>query len=160
MAILIFFGAMMFNLDYTNSTTTTVLKPSDYNSTGTLSADDKLYDQSQAKLLHYTYIFNTFVFLQVFNQINCRKIGRRDFNVFEKIFHNYYFLAVIILVVTMQVALTQIFPAISRTTPLNRSQWGACIAVGSSPLVMAAILKLTPDAWMRKLSPVMLNEDE
>jgi len=43
---------------------------------------------------------------------------------------------------------------------MTRSQWGACIAVGSSPLVMSMILKLTPDTWVKKLGTVLLNEDE
>lgn len=48
------------------------------------------------KKKHMTYIFNTFVFLQLFNEVNCRKIGRRDFNVLESIFGNYHFLAVVL----------------------------------------------------------------
>ena len=50
----------------------------------------------QYKLKHFTYIFNVFVFLQIFNEINCRKIGIQDFNVFDKFFHNFYFLAITI----------------------------------------------------------------
>lgn len=53
-------------------------------------------EDGDAKLKHMTYIFNTFVFLQLFNEVNCRKIGRRDFNVLESIFGNYYFLAVVL----------------------------------------------------------------
>jgi magnesium-transporting ATPase (P-type) len=48
------------------------------------------------KRVHMTYIFNTFVFLQLFNEVNCRKIGRRDFNVLESIFGNHHFLAVVL----------------------------------------------------------------
>lgn len=47
--------------------------------------------EGQAKLKHMTIIFTTFVFLQLFNEINCRKIDRRDFNVFENILANPYF---------------------------------------------------------------------
>lgn len=39
-------------------------------------------------------IYNTFIFLQIFNQINCRKVGPKDFNVFENFFHNFYFLLI------------------------------------------------------------------
>lgn len=159
MSILIIFGAMIFKLDYTNSTTTTVLKPSDFNATNP-SADDKDYLQSQDKLLHYTYIFNTFVFLQIFNQINCRKIGRRDFNVFEKFFHNYYFLAVLFGTAIIQVLMIQWFHDISRTVALTKSQWGGCICVGATPLVIGFLLKLTPDALVRKIQKYMINEDE
>ena len=42
-----------------------------------------------------TNIYNTFVFLQIFNQINCRKVGSKDFNVFENFTHNWYFLGVL-----------------------------------------------------------------
>ena len=34
----------------------------------------------------FTYVFCTFVFSQVFNYFNCRKIGQREINVFERIF--------------------------------------------------------------------------
>ena len=47
------------------------------------------------KAKHYTILFNTFVFLHLFNQINCRKVGIRDFNVFAQITRNWYFLAVL-----------------------------------------------------------------
>lgn len=53
------------------------------------------YEHSQDKVLHFTYIFNTFVFLQIFNEINCRKVGVYDKNVFESFFHNKFFLLVI-----------------------------------------------------------------
>jgi len=54
------------------------------------------HDAGEAKLKHMTYIFNIFVFLQLTNEVNCRKIGRRDFNVLESIFGNYYFLGVVL----------------------------------------------------------------
>jgi Ca2+ transporting ATPase len=34
----------------------------------------ELTDPKEIKLLHYTYVFNTFVFMQVFNEINARKL--------------------------------------------------------------------------------------
>jgi Ca2+-transporting ATPase len=53
-------------------------------------------DMGEAKLKMCTILFNTFVFLQIFNEINCRKIDRRDFNIFEGIHKNFYFLIVVI----------------------------------------------------------------
>merc|ERR1711981_407805 len=54
---------------------------------------------SKNKTKHLTILYNTFIFLQVFNEINCRKIGRRDFNVFERMLtwgHNWYFISVFV----------------------------------------------------------------
>ena len=32
-----------------------------------------------------------FVFLQLFNEINCRKVGNKDFDIFESFFHNIWY---------------------------------------------------------------------
>ena len=54
-----------------------------------------------AKGAHYTFLFNTFVFLQVFNEINSRKLGERDFNVFAGFFNNWLFLVILIFTIVM-----------------------------------------------------------
>jgi len=38
-------------------------------------------------------VFNTFVFAQIFNSINCRRLDNR-LNIFEGIFKNRYFIAI------------------------------------------------------------------
>ena len=83
MVFLILFGSLIGGLDYKFSTPTEI-------SSGPLA------DEAMHKRKHFTYIFNTFIFLQLFNEINCRQVGRRDFNVFEKFLHNWYFLGVLI----------------------------------------------------------------
>jgi magnesium-transporting ATPase (P-type) len=68
MLIVILIGPSILGLDYVYTT----------------SANDS--DESgQNKLRHLTIIFNVFVFLQIYNLTNCRKIGRRDFNILEGI---------------------------------------------------------------------------
>lgn len=54
---------------------------------------------------HYTIIFNTFVLMQLFNEINARKIhGER--NVFDGIFANPIFCSIVVGTFIMQVRLT------------------------------------------------------
>jgi hypothetical protein len=48
------------------------------------------------KVFHYTLIFHSFVFLQVFNEINSRKLGAYEYNVFAGFFDNAMFLGIII----------------------------------------------------------------
>jgi len=43
--------------------------------------------------------------LQLFNEVNCRKVGREDFNVFESITHNIYFILVVAGTFAIQVVL-------------------------------------------------------
>jgi magnesium-transporting ATPase (P-type) len=75
-------------------------------------------DKARFKRTHFTYIYNTFVFLQMFNMINCRKIGRRDFNVFESFFHNMYFLVLFAFIVVVQFLQVEWFSSLTNTEPL------------------------------------------
>jgi magnesium-transporting ATPase (P-type) len=164
MLILMFFGSMIAGLDYDRATTTTKLMPDGYcDGTGDCvkSSLDISYDKSQDKLHHFTYIYNTFVFLQLFNLINCRKIGRRDFNVFESFFHNLYFIGIFVLIALVQFVQINYFYGLTQTVPLQRSEWGSCIAVGSTTLLVSAIIKLLPDEFLEKLPFIQKgNEDE
>jgi hypothetical protein len=44
---------------------------------------------------------------------------------------------------------------------LSRGEWGACIAAGSTPLIVSLVLKLTPQSWVDSI-PVhkFIAEDE
>lgn len=93
--------------------------------------------------------------------INCRKIGKRDFNVFEAMFHNWYFILFFLIIGGVQFVGTQYFSFIFRTIPLDRTEWGSCIVVGSTVLIQGAVLKLLPESWFSRLNTSKLvNEDE
>lgn len=162
MVFLMVFGRMIGGLDdYDRSTSTLVSMPAGYaDRTDAPTSDDLLYRASHAKVTHLTYIFNTFVILQIFNLINCRKIGRRDFNVFESFFHNWFFLIIFAGTLAMQYLLVNVFSGLTRTVPLGKSEWGACMAVGTTPILISALLKLTPERWVSKI-PLgnILDED-
>lgn len=53
--------------------------------------------ESEYKLQHYTMLFHTFVLMNLFNQLNCRKLGWADFNIFDQFFNNFLFLLVVAL---------------------------------------------------------------
>jgi Ca2+ transporting ATPase len=57
------------------------------------------------KAEHFTLIFNTFIFMQIFNEINSRKIGIKEYNVFEGILKNYLFIGIIIGTMVVQIIL-------------------------------------------------------
>lgn len=111
-----------------------------------------------------TKIFNTFVFLQLFNQINCRKVGRQDFNVFEEFFHNKYFIGVLFGTAGLQVILgTYLSGFIGTDGEMNISRWGDCILIGSTNLIASVVLKLLPmklvDFIASKMPDSLVNED-
>jgi len=53
----------------------------------------------------YTMIFQIFVFMQLFNQINARKLGAREFNVFAGFFNNGLFVFIAGLTFVVQIAM-------------------------------------------------------
>lgn len=75
----------------------------------------------------------------------------RELNVFERIHHNWYFALIFFLTFGGQILLVQWFFGITRTTPLTRSEWGACITAGATVLVIAWVVKFTPKALVKKI---------
>lgn len=49
----------------------------------------------------YTMIFNTFVWMHIFNEFNCRKVGATQYNVFSDLLTNWIFLIVIVVIMTI-----------------------------------------------------------
>lgn len=51
---------------------------------------------------HYCIFFHTFVLLQVFNEINARKLKESEINVFKNFFNNPLFIVILILTLSIQ----------------------------------------------------------
>lgn len=47
--------------------------------------------------------------------------------------------------------MVQILFVFTRTTPLNRSEWGACIVTGTTVIPIAAMLKMTGPGLLKKI---------
>jgi len=40
-------------------------------------------------------LFHTFIMMQIFNLVNCRKLGIKEYNIFERFTNNWLFLAIL-----------------------------------------------------------------
>merc|ERR1712110_816021 len=89
----------------------------------------------------YTIVFQTFVFMQLFNQINARKLGDREFNIFAGFFNNWWFLCITVLTFVIQYAMVQYGGRPLRATPLTERDQLVCLAIGSFSLIWGAIIK-------------------
>ena len=78
---------------------------------------------------HLTIIFNTFVFCQVFNELNARSITN-NFNIFDGLQKNLLFVAIIMFTVFAQFFIVELGGEFVRTVPLNSAQWYKCILIG------------------------------
>ncbi|KAK7378120.1 hypothetical protein VNO80_03557 [Phaseolus coccineus] len=89
-----------------------------------------------------TLIFNTFVFCQVFNEINSRDIEK--INVFRGIFDSWIFLSIIFATVAFQVVIVEFLGTFASTVPLNWQFWVLSLLIGAVSIPIAAILKCIP----------------
>ncbi|KAJ2008896.1 plasma membrane calcium [Coemansia thaxteri] len=92
-----------------------------------------------------TMVFNAFVFLQVFNQINCRRIQPHEFNVFANIHRDHAFLAVQAVIVAAQWLLVSYGGIAFSTVPLTRLQWVATVFIGVLSLPVGLAIRMLPD---------------
>ncbi|OAX78423.1 calcium-translocating P-type ATPase, PMCA-type [Emergomyces africanus] len=97
-------------------------------------------------------IFNTFVFMQIFNQYNSRRIDN-GFNIFEGILRNRWFIAIQFIIVAGQVLIIFVGGQAFHTKPLNGVEWGVSIILGLLSIPMAVIIRLIPDEFIQKIIP-------
>ncbi|XP_054043620.1 LOW QUALITY PROTEIN: plasma membrane calcium-transporting ATPase 3-like, partial [Rissa tridactyla] len=87
---------------------------------------------------HYTVIFNTFVMMQLFNEINARKVhGER--NVFAGIFANPIFCSIVLGTFAIQVAIVQFGGKPFSCSPLSAEQWLWCLFLGLGELLWGQV---------------------
>ncbi|KAL1837372.1 hypothetical protein VTJ49DRAFT_3954 [Mycothermus thermophilus] len=99
-----------------------------------------------------TFIFNTFVWLQIFNELNNRRLDNR-LNIFEGITRNYFFMIINLIMVGGQVLIIFVGGQAFKITPLNGKEWGLSIGLGAISLPWGALIRLFPDAWAAALVP-------
>uniref|UniRef100_A0A8C7YE30 Calcium-transporting ATPase n=1 Tax=Oryzias sinensis TaxID=183150 RepID=A0A8C7YE30_9TELE len=87
---------------------------------------------------HYTIVFNVFVMMQLFNEINARKIhGER--NVFEGIYRNPIFCSVVLGTFALQIIIVQFGGKPFSCTALTIDQWLWCIFIGIGELLWGQV---------------------
>jgi len=91
--------------------------------------------------IHFTMIFNTFVFAQVFNEFNSRKVNR-SYNVYSNLFKNYIFVVIIFITVLVQFLVVQFTGLFTKCEPLNFNQWMLSVTLGFLSLPWATFVRL------------------
>ncbi|XP_005883114.1 PREDICTED: plasma membrane calcium-transporting ATPase 4 isoform X1 [Myotis brandtii] len=99
---------------------------------------------------HYTIVFNTFVLMQLFNEINSRKIhGER--NVFGGIFRNLIFCAVVLGTFISQIIIVEFGGKPFSCTKLSLSQWFWCLFIGIGELLWGQVISTIPTQSLKFL---------
>ena len=87
-------------------------------------------------------IFNTFVFAQVFNELNARNLTKLNF--LAGIQHNRLFIVILAVTSVLQVVLVEYCGTFAGTTSMTARHWGVTVGIGALSLPWGVIIKLFP----------------
>mmetsp|Transcript_3430 Transcript_3430/g.5688 ORF Transcript_3430/g.5688 Transcript_3430/m.5688 type:complete len:1169 (+) Transcript_3430:194-3700(+) len=92
--------------------------------------------------VHYTIIFNAFVWMQLFNEINCRKL-KGEFNVFQGIQNNPLFCGILVVTMVLQVLIVEFGSvAFHVSDGLEAKWWGLCLGLGILSMPVQQIINI------------------
>eukprot|EP00934_Nitzschia_sp_Nitz4_P007245 Nitzschia sp. Nitz4//scaffold135_size62275//37135//40838//NITZ4_006354-RA/size62275-augustus-gene-0.4-mRNA-1//1//CDS//3329535575//7235//frame0 len=92
---------------------------------------------------HYTIIFNTFVWMQLFNEVNCRML-KGEFNVFAGIQNNSLFCAILLTTSALQALIVE-FGSVAFAVAddgLSPKFWGLSFALGAGSLPVQQVINV------------------
>ncbi|GKT83036.1 plasma membrane calcium-transporting ATPase 4 [Colletotrichum tofieldiae] len=104
-----------------------------------------------------TLVFNTFVWLQIFNELNNRRLDNR-LNVFENITKNYFFIGINLIMIGGQVLIIFVGGDAFQIKPLNGKEWGLSVGLGAISLPFGVLIRLIPDAWVAACLPWFIRK--
>ncbi|OJJ95959.1 hypothetical protein ASPACDRAFT_47316 [Aspergillus aculeatus ATCC 16872] len=99
------------------------------------------------RVLLDTIIFNTFVWMQIFNEFNCRRLDNK-LNIFQGLTKNAWFMVINVLMVGGQILIIFVGGEAFGVTRLSGAQWGYCLGFAVVCVPWAAVLKFVPDRYV------------
>ncbi|KGQ00979.1 calcium-translocating P-type ATPase, PMCA-type [Paracoccidioides lutzii Pb01] len=95
-----------------------------------------------------TIVFNTFVWMQIFNEFNNRRLDN-NFNIFEDILKNYYFISINCLMFGGQVMIIFVGGEALSVRPITGVQWAISIGCAIMCIPFAILIRCFPDPWFK-----------
>ena len=167
MIVLLYFGPAMFDIRY------------DFYPL----PDTRVGDLPTRRLQHQTFLFQTFMMMNLFNMFNCRVLGqmppsgkransdldaespeavmaRRELNIFQRLFSNWWFLIILLSEFNLQFLFVQYadLGVLFSSTPLTLGMHLTALFLGLGSLLVAVGVKFTPERYLKKA--IQFGEDE
>jgi Ca2+ transporting ATPase len=80
--------------------------------------------------------------LQIFNEVNARKLKSTELNVFKNFFNNPLFLVILVLTVAIQLLCVEFGGQSLKTVPLTQDEHLMCLGLGSLSIFAGFFFKL------------------
>ncbi len=89
------------------------------------------------------FVFNTFVWCQLFNQVNSRSLTRK-FNIFSNLHKNPWFLGIMAIEIGFQILIMFVGGAAFSVIELTGRDWAVSIVIGAISWPLAVLIRLIP----------------
>ncbi|OLL25886.1 Calcium-transporting ATPase 2 [Neolecta irregularis DAH-3] len=99
-----------------------------------------------------TVVFNTFVWCQIFNEFNNRRLDN-GLNIFEGIHRNFFFIVITFLMIAGQFLIIFVGGSAFQVHQLDGIQWIISIVLGALSIPVGIVLRLIPDKFIAKFIP-------
>ncbi|KAH8598832.1 putative calcium-transporting ATPase 2 [Bisporella sp. PMI_857] len=99
-----------------------------------------------------TIVFNTFVWMQIFNQWNNRRLDNK-FNIFENVHKNWFFMGINCVMVGGQVMIIYVGGVAFDVRRLNGVHWAICLILGLLSIPIGMLIRCIPDEVAAKVVP-------
>ncbi|KAK1756503.1 hypothetical protein QBC47DRAFT_380074 [Echria macrotheca] len=101
-----------------------------------------------------TVVFNAYMFTQLFNQINCRRVDN-SLDVIDGLLENPWFMGVQAVTLLGQILIVFKGGDTFETEPLTGAQWGWSIFLGTLVIPVGIVIRRIPDEWVRLVGHVL-----
>lgn len=104
------------------------------------------FDKYHVYSRHITFIFNTFVFMQVFNFFCCRRIND-ELNILSRICSSYLFWVIVAVIILFQFVVVEYlceFFQLYKYGGLNLTQWILSVGIAAATIPFSIVLRLLP----------------
>ena len=103
-----------------------------------------------------TVIFNAFVWMQIFNIFNNRRLDNK-LNVLEGVFRNWFFIGIVVMIIGLQVLIVFVGGRAFQIKPggIDGTQWAISIVVGFVCIPWAVLIRYFPDEWFAAIARVV-----
>ena len=103
-----------------------------------------------------TVIFNAFVWMQIFNIFNNRRLDNK-LNVLEGVFRNWFFIGIVVMIIGLQVLIVFVGGRAFQINPggIDGTQWAISIVVGFVCIPWAVLIRYFPDEWFAAIARVV-----
>ncbi|KAL6702501.1 plasma membrane calcium [Coniothyrium glycines] len=102
-----------------------------------------------------TVVFNSFVWMQIFNIFNNRRLDNK-LNVLEGVLSNFFFIGIVVLIIALQIMIIFVGGRAFQIKPggIDGTQWAISIVTGFICIPWAVLIRYFPDEWFAVIARV------